>query len=203
MGKIKVTAFTQTFNVEEIIEMLAAYPKRDYALIAQVASMLFTEHTTDLSNLGSDLTWKDKNQILGRVPRNDRDLVKHIESLGENSPAYQFAVERRISQTTKKVVRGVKKRHDEDDRAIINDSLKVYKQPIFFTWKNRNLSDLEESDSVDSVDSVDSSVPDNSDFYLENEEYNSTDYLEKVIEENQYSESNDFDDDSDECDLPW
>lgn len=136
------------FNVDSIIEALASHPERDYAEISRMALKLIDRDTVDLTNLNADLTKTDIKQMLGRLPRNEHNVINLIERQGNNSPEHDFAVERRIRQTINKIVRGVKKKHDEADRAVINDCLTVNKLPNFNTWKNNRISEAEHSLAV-------------------------------------------------------
>ena len=199
-NKHQITS-NQPFNVDYILETLSAYPERDYAVIARMASKLITKDTIDLTNLGSDLTWTDMNQMLGGYCNKSiyiSNVIDLIQRRGINSPEYQFAVERRLRQSINAVVRGVKKKHDEEDRKIINNFLEAYNQPKFNTWKNKLNFEVEKSDSFTS---------DNSVSYLENqeviEEDNSIGYFVEVIEQDLYSEANDFDYELDLDDIPF
>ena len=141
-------ASKKPFNIDFIIEALASYPERDYAEVSRIASKLIDRDTVDSTYLGADLTKTDIKQMLGRLPRNKYDVIDLIGRQGSNSPEYDFAVERRIGQTINKIVRGVKKKHDEADRAIINDCLTANKLPNFNTWKNNRIFEAEHSLAV-------------------------------------------------------
>lgn len=128
-----------TFDIENIITMLAAYPERNYKAIVSIVLKLVTEDTIDLKNLGSDLTYTDKKQMLGITSGRsfyDWEVVWLIEEQkGVHSPEYRFALERRLQLTRKAVLKGIKRKHDQEDKKIF-DGLVGLKQRNFNSWLN-------------------------------------------------------------------
>ena len=132
-----------TFDIENIITMLAAYPERNYEAIVSIVSKLITEDTIDLKNLGSDLTYTDKTQMLGITSGRsfyDWEVVWLIREKGVHSPEYRFALERRLQLTRKAVLKGVKRIHDQECKEIF-DGIVGPRQRNFKPWLNDKITE--------------------------------------------------------------